>query len=39
LDTDTYYEQRIFAVVNDGLIEAFNLLCSGSFNPVIKDEP
>jgi hypothetical protein len=38
LDADTYYEQRIFAIVKDGLIEAFNLLCSGSFNPGIKNE-
>jgi hypothetical protein len=36
LGTDTYYEQRIFAIVEDGLIEAFNLLCSGSFKPGIK---
>jgi hypothetical protein len=30
---DTYYEQRVFAIVKDGLIESFNLLCSGSFTP------
>ena len=36
LGTDTYYEQRIFAIIKDGLIEAFNLLCSGSFKPGIK---
>ena len=33
LDADTYYEQRIFAIVKGGLIESYNLLCSGSFNP------
>jgi D-serine dehydratase len=38
LDAETYYEQRIFAIVKDGLIEAFNLLCSGSFNPGIKNK-
>jgi hypothetical protein len=38
IDAETYYEQRIFAIVKDGLIEAFNLLCSGSFNPGIKNE-
>ena len=38
LGSDTYYEQRIFAIVKDGLIEAFNLLCSGSFKPGIKSK-
>ena len=39
LDIDAYYEQEIFATVKEGLIDTVSFLCSGSFNPVIKNEP
>ena len=36
VSSDTYYEQQIYAVVKEGLIESYILLCSGSFKPEIK---